>query len=851
VDDELRFHVEQETAANVARGMAPREARRAALAALGGVTQTSEAVGNLRALGLDALWLDVKYGIRSLVTGRRFTIVALLTIVLVVGSVATVFSVVNAVILRPLPYPASGRLVLVKLEDRPGFPIRVPDAVELLDGVRALEQSSIYTLGYAFSLDAETDHPTMVQNRQVTPSLFPMLGIRMALGRPLGPDDARPESPYVAVISHDLWQTRFGGRPGVIGETLPGSLQRDTPPYTIVGVTAPGSDAPLSWMQDTPIVWSAVREPYPSRSATMIGRLAPGASLGSLNAELAARASHLASANPKVYLDRPAASITLLDAVVGDRKPVLWIFFGAVLCVLLIGVANLVSVQAVRNAAREHELAVRAALGASRWRLIRQLVIEATILSLAGTLIGLAAAAAGLQAIVGSLPVRFPRADAIAMDATVVVFAFGVALFVALVVGVLPAWRGTRPELTAGVNEETRSATLGARRSQLQRVMIAVETALALMLLVGGGLLINSFGRLISQDAGMNEEGLWTATVSLPIRYREAAIDAFWTDALAETRTLPQVASAAIVVNSGPPLSGGDIGTRLTPEGQPKDAFQGVRISFRHVGASYFETAGIPVVAGRSFQESDTRSAEPVVIINEAAARTYWPAEDPLGKRLHFMGRLARVVGIIPAFTITRLSAEPTLQLYAPYEPGHGSHTSTLMLRAQQGGSGLPDAVRAIVSHFEPDARIEVATMAGVRWKALADERFRTAVLLAFAGTALFLALVGIFGVVAYSAVQRTREIGVRIALGATRTNVAALLIGDTLAPALVGLVAGAGGAFAASGLLAALVYEIAPTDPATFAGAAVLLALAALAAALLPAWRVSGANPMVALRHE
>jgi putative ABC transport system permease protein len=347
----------------------------------------------------------------------------------------------------------------------------------------------------------------------------------------------------------------------------------------------------------------------------------------------------------------------------------------------------------------------------------------------------------------------------------------------------------------------------------------------------------------------MNEDRLWAATVSLPARYRGNAPDQFWASALAESRKLPQVASVAITVNMSPPLSGFDHRTQVFPEGSTAKAFEDMRFSYRVVSANYFETLGIPMLSGGSFERP--RRETRVVVLNQAAARLLWPNDDPIGKRVRYMGNPATVVGIIPTFKIASLAAEPTAQLYVPYTQDDSFNTSTLMLRENPDAPGLADAVRTLITNLEPEAFVEVSTMAGIRWKQLADERFRTVVLMTFAATALFLALVGIFGVVSYSAVQRTREIGLRVALGATRQNVVTLLLRQTVWPAVAGLVVGAGAAIAASGLLSTFLFGVSPTDPLTFAAAVVLLMLAALGAALLPALRVSRINPMVALRYE
>jgi predicted permease len=806
-------------------------------------------IRSVRRLGLHALWLDVRYGARSLVAGRRFTVVALLTIGLTVGGIATVFTVVNAVLLRPLPYPHAGRLLWINTADHRGFPAGLPGAMALGERLTTVDAWAAYTLGYGNTIDPNSDNPVDVQDMLVTPSVFPMFGIDVVLGRPILESDTEPNSPDVVVISRDLWLSRFGGRPDVIGQTLQalGKLNG----RTIAGVAAAGADVPTNF-RTTPIVWSPIRKPYARRSTLIVARLAPGSTIEAAQAELEAAGSRVAAADPEAWGDVRVVAGSLLDRVAGDTKPVLWIFFAAVSGVLLIGVANLVSLQAVRNAARERELCLRAALGASRWRLVRQLLAETLMLGVSGGALGLLAALLGVRALVTTLPPRFPRADAVAVDPAVVLFAVGISLAVALVFGLLPGWRSSRPHLASIFSEGTRSSALGVRRGRLQRLMIVTETALALVLLVSAGLLVNSVGRLMTEPAGMNEDRLWIAQISLPPRYDEDMIEAFWPAVLGEIRALPQVETATIGVNTGGPLSGGDITTSgIRPEGVPEGGRDRPSFSYRLVGDRYFETLGIPLVQGRGIRDSDRPETGRVVVVNELAAAALWPGSPALGKRLIFGDQPATVVGIIPTFTITSIEREPTPQVYVPRWTERGYGTASILFRARSEAGNLTDPVTAIAKNRESEAFVKVRTMTGVRWQQLSMERFRAVVLLVFAGTALFLAIVGIFGIVSHGVVQRTREVGLRVALGATRAQVVALLLREALVPCAVGLIAGTGGAVLASRILTAFLFGVEPNDPATFGAAIGALAVAAAAAALWPARRVNAINPMEALRHD
>jgi predicted permease len=442
----------------------------------------------------------VRYAIRVLGRQRSFTATAVATIVLIVGGTTAVFTLVNAVLLRPLPYPASNRLVIVRAHDpRGGTAMNYRDVERLQGQLASIEAWGLYRgPGYISTLDRNSDNPLPVQDMRITPELFPLLGLQVVLGRPLASDDAVDANPDVAVIGHDLWRTRFGGTPDVLGKSFelrPGRT------VTVVGVAAPGSDVPGNWYS-FPIVWHPIRvseRAAPNLRFTVLARLKAGRPISAVNAEITARRP-LTDSNSGA--NRPVDARLLLDQIVGDSQRVLWLFFGAMTCVLLIGVANLVSLQLVRNAVRERELGVRAALGASRWRLIRQLLVESLLLGVVGGAGGLLAASNAVGVVTSALPADFPRAEQISIDGAVWVFAALVSALVGVTIGVIPALRSIQPRLMQRVNEGAGSATLSHRRARIQRGLIAFETAAALVLLVGAGLLVNSFGRLISEDAG-------------------------------------------------------------------------------------------------------------------------------------------------------------------------------------------------------------------------------------------------------------------------------------------------------------------------------------------------------------
>ena len=634
LDAELQFHIETEAEEQIAAGLPADNARQAARRSLGNITLTKEDARAVWTWGpVERLLQDVRYAIRVLARQPSFTATAVATIVLIVGGTTAVFTLVNAVLLRPLPYPASSRLVIVRAHDpRGGTGLSYPDVQRLQGHLASFEAWGLYRgPGYISTLDRNSDNPLPVQDMRVTPELFPLLGLRVVLGRPLASDDAIDANPDVAVIGHDLWRTRFGGTPDVLGKSFE---LRPARTVTVVGVAAPGSDVPGNWIS-FPIVWHPIRvseRAAPHQRFTVLARLKAGRPISAANAEIAARPP---LTDPTSGANRPVGAALLLDHVVGDSQRVLWVFFGAVTCVLLIGVANLVSLQLVRNTGRERELGVRAALGASRWRLIRQLLVESLLLSVVGGAGGLLAASNAVGLVTAALPANFPRANQIALDNAVWVFAALVSALVGVTIGVVPALRSIQPRLMKSVNEGAWSATLSHRRARIQRGLIAFETAAALVLLVCAGLLVNSFGRLMSEDAGMRERDLWVVRGTLPMRYHSPADTEFWLSALRLFRELPDVESAALAVNDGGPLGGGDsLRGGVVPDGQTGGQGRGFSLSHRSVGGGYFSTLGIPIVSGRPILDSDTAGTERVVVLNRAAAAALWPGEDPLGKRL-------------------------------------------------------------------------------------------------------------------------------------------------------------------------------------------------------------------------
>ena len=636
-----------------------------------GLDLTAEEVGPAQGLGgtaslrhqdrglrrqsfVDAVGLDIKFALRSLAASPQFTCLACLTIVLTVSAVSIVFTLVNGVLLTPLPFPGGNRLVAIAARDATG-PMAGSPAVSAADledirrDARTLEAATVYR-AVVQTISPDRD-PYRVTLWSTTSDLFRAFDIHPVRGRGLEAEDEKPGSPSVAVIAYELWIGRFGQRQDILGQQL--RLPRgpnDSGDFTIVGVMPPAFEIPAATAPPFPAVWTTIRVSALDRRSRVfgaIGKLREGVSLPAARAELDGIGRRLAAAYPDTNRERTFEIARLLDRMVGDTKQVLWMFFAAVTFVLLIAVANLISLQIARNAARERDFMICAALGGGRGRLVRQQLVETTCLSVAAGLVAVVVTWSVLGALVRTLPAPFPRADRIVVTPEAILFTFGVCLTVGIVFGLIPAWRISRPDLTTAINEGTKSASISARRSRLQRLLIAAETALALILVIGAMLFAISFWKLFTTDAAIaDEDHLISVSVSLPLEYHSAnreRAEAFWRSAIDNVRGMPSVESVALAVNAPAPLSGGDILVGgVMAEGSSNDRRRdGITLSNWLVSGDYFKTLGIPVVAGRPILEFDRADVEPVTSLNQAAARAFWPIEIPWENE----SRTARLLG--------------------------------------------------------------------------------------------------------------------------------------------------------------------------------------------------------------
>ncbi len=798
---------------------------------------------------METLLNDIRYGVRSFLKRPSFTVVAVITLALGIGLNTAIFGVINAVLLRPLPYHEPERLVSFRSNQS------VPDLADVETHARAFSkmggvvaQSLDYTAG---------SEPVQFQTGMVTGGFFETLGATAERGRLLSPADDQSGGPYVVVLGHELWQRQFGGDQQIVGKTIP--LSGNV--YTIIGVTAPAFVSPL----DNTEAWVPVRVANPVaakfRSVHFLrsfARLAPGVSVEQARAELQVIDKNLATQYPAENKNRNTILIPLHERIVGESRGSLLILFAAVSLVLLIACANFANLLLARAAERERELIIRAALGAGRWRLIRQLLTESVLVSLAGGAIAVLLAIWGTSLLVALKPENLPRLQEIGVDGRVLGFTFGISLLTGVIFGLLPAWAASRSGVSEALKEGGRSATAGGARQRLRSSFVVLELAVALILLVGAGLLIKTFWKLRSVEPGFNPEHLLTMRLELPeARYKEGDKQTrFRFQALDAVNSLPGVQAAMI---SELPLSGDWLDHDFLIEGRPPIApGDEPSLQSRSVLGEYFDTMQIPLRAGRGFDRQDFADKAPLVgIANAAMVRQYFPSEDPLGKRvrwardpeIHWI-TIVGVVGDVKHFGLD-LPEEPGL--YSPYTQAQPwKRWMTLVARTQSDPAGMMQAVKQQIWKVDSQLPLtKVQTLNEVAAASFDARRFNMLLLAIFAGLALVLAAIGIYGVMSYAVTQRTQEMGIRMALGAQASDVLKLIVRNGMALILVGVAIGLAGAFVLTRLMTTLLFGVTATDAVTFITVSVVLIGVALIACYLPARRATKVDPLVALRYE
>jgi predicted permease len=802
---------------------------------------------------------DLRYGLRQLLRSPAFTIAAALTIALGVGANTAIFSVVNAVLLRPLPYPSPDRLVSIRETTERGENVVSPPNFEDFRAQRVLFEAAAATYNNSVALTGEGAAEQLL-GAAATEDFFRVLATPPLLGRGFLPEDARTGAAPVVVLREDLWRRRFGADPEIVGRVL----QLDGVGRTVVGVM-PASvvypDAATElW---TPLFFSE-EELATQRGAhylDVVARLAPGVTVERADAGLRAVADRLAKEFPRTNEGESASARSLRDALVGDIRPALLIMLGAVGFVLLIACANVASLLLTRAVGRGRELAIRTALGAGRGRIVRQLVVESVLLAAAGGVAGLLLAAWGVDALGALRPDDLPLVGELRLDRTVLLFTLGVTVLSALAFGLVPAIQATRGiELGSGLREGTAGA-IGVRGAQRTRsVFVVVEMALALVLLAGAGLLMRSFTSLLRVDSGFDPRGVLTFTLSLPdAKYDATKARQFVADLMERMRGLPGVTAAG--ASSILPLSGSSYGISLTSvDGRAmEDTPDAPSVQVRLATPGYLRAMGIPLRRGRDLAPADRPEAPRVLLANEAAAKLLWPEEDALGRTIVLGTRFGlggdraggQVVGIVGDAREMRVAREALPTVYLPHAQWPVGHMG-IAVRTSGEPLLLVAAAREQARSLDADVPVfGVLTMEQRLAESVATQRFYMLLLAVFAVAALALAAIGIYGVMAFGVAQRSREIGIRVALGARPGDVAGLVARAGLSLAVVGIALGVAGSIALTRVLDGILYQVEPTDPLTLAGVSLLLLVVATLAVVLPARRATRVDPMTALRSE
>lgn len=811
---------------------------------------------------------DLRFAFRQLIKSPSFTAIAVIALALGIGANTAMFSVVNAILLRPLPFPQSDRLTVIWQTNpevtKMGFPLAptsVPDFKDWRAQAKSFEAVSAIE-GWSTNLTGVAEAERL-DGARVSANLFSLLRVQPILGRAFVAGEDERGRNQVVILSYELWQRRFGGDRSIIGR----KLTLDQEPCTVVGVIARGFDFPSdtgmpAYMTFGPRaeVWapfapSEGREKNRgAHNLAVIGRLKPSVSLTTAQAEMNTLAARFAQQYPDSNKDWGIQLVSLQKQAAAGSERTLSVLMAAVGCILLIACANVANLLLARGLGRQKEIAIRRALGASRMRIVRQLLTESVLLALAGGLLGILFAVLGSDLLLAIAPKNLPRLSEVRIDAGVLLFTLLVSLVTGLLFGVAPALQSSRIGLSEKLKEGNRGSTAGHAR--LRNGLIVSEVALALMLLIAAGLLIESFAQLARVRPGFNPESVLTFNIALPDNpYRdESKAAAFFDSVVRRIENLPGVKSAA--AGNILPLSGGEEVDGFEIEGRPlkPDVLQ--TANFRWVTPDYFKTLQIPLQRGRTFNEHDRKDAPEVAIIDETMARLYFPGVNPIGQRFKATNEkksvFREIVGVVGDVRHTSLEAKPGPHIYLP-EAQAGQQSMMVAVRsAGAEPAALLQMVRREIATVDPNVPLaDIRTMQEMVASSVAPWRFTMALLSVFAGVALLLASLGIYGVLAYSVNQRRREIGIRMSLGAQRRDVLQLFLSQGMTVTLLGIVIGLGGAWAATRIMRSLLYSVSPTDPLVFLSVPLVFAAIALLASLLPARKAAAVNPVIALRNE
>jgi putative ABC transport system permease protein len=859
--EEVQAYLELLVEMKIKEGLSPAAARRAALIELGGVEQVKEQVRQAR-MGqtLETIWQDLRYGVRMLLKNPGFTGVAVLTLALGIGANTAIFSVVYAVLLKPLPFPESRQLTVLAGQgagttNRSG--VAYPDYADWRVRTQSFEDMACY-LNTSFNI-TELERPVEVSGRQVNWNFFQLLGVQPQLGRLFTESDDHLGASPTALISDNLWKDKFGGDPDIVGKTINLDLNQ----FTVIGVLPPSFEFLRQDDLYLPIGLSltptfGLLERGNQFPLYVLARLKRGVTETQARIEMEAVTEQLGLEYPKTNSERRVVVTGLADLLVENVRPVLLVLLGVVGCVLLIACVNVANLMLVRSAGREREIAVRLALGAGRGRIVRQLLTESLLIAALGGIAGWLVGAWGINSMTALVPQDLLRLDQVRLNLPVLLFTLGASLLTGLLFGLLPALHASRTNLNTTLKEGGRSGT-GSAWARARQGLLVAEVGLALVLLVGAGLMLRTLQQLTHVDPGFNAENLLTTQFSLSGKSdNEEQRLAFFRECLTRIEVLPGVRSAAFVMSL--PIAGSNWNSPFIVADQTLPMpDQAPSAAFTPVSARYFETMEIQLRSGRGFCEAEMSDSPPVAVINESLARRVWPDENPVGKRLK-QGRDAKsqsvwreVVGVVADVKLNGVDRETPLQIYLPLAQRNSSGVK-LVVRTTGNPLAAAATVEQTIHSLDKDLPVTQSSMEQLMGNAIAQQRLTLILMGSFALLALILAGVGIYGVMSYVVKQRTREIGIRLALGAQTTDVLKVVISQGMLMVGVGVFSGIAVALMLTKLLtsfSSLLYGVKATDPMTFVLVALLLVGVALLACYIPARRATKVDPLVALRCE
>ncbi|MBD0372907.1 MAG: ABC transporter permease [Pyrinomonadaceae bacterium] len=868
LDEELRSHMEMAVRDRLERGETLEEAEAAVRREFGNLGLVKEVTREMWGwVWLEQLLQDIKYGMRSLRRAPGFTIVAVVTLALGIGANTAIFSVVNAVLLRPLPYAESDQLITPMGEKNSSSArtvVSYPDYLDWREQTQTLEYVAAYRQSSLLLRRGDTE-PEPLYGENVSADLFPLLRVQPVLGRAFTRAEDQPKSEPVILISYSVWQRRFNSDPNIIGQQLQRGGAGAGP--TIIGVLPEGFSFPVQAGRTDflrPIApalgeWADRRGAY---SLRVIARLKPGVTAQQAESEMHTIGERLEQQYPDEGFRLGARFVSLYEDVVGQVRTSLLVLLGAVCLVLLIACANVANLLLARATARHREVAIRTALGASHGRVMRQLFTESLLLSLTGGALGMLLAVWGVDLLVAHTTLNIPRLRDVHLDARVLAFTFAISALTGILFGLAPTLQAMRVDLQEALKEGARSVTDGAGRSRVRGLLVVLEVALSLMLLIGAGLLIKSFVRLRGVNPGFDPEHVLTTDLSLSkVKYPEPEQQQqLFAQLIERLRSVPGVESAAVIYPL--PFGGTTSGNSFIIEGRPEPLpSEKPAANYRAISPDYFRLLRIQLLRGRSFTEQDSAKAPPVLIINETFARRFFPGQDPLGQRIAIerargnkaVQDMREIVGVVSDVRHEGLDEAAGPEFYVPYMQAPESYMNVVVRTNDAvNQAGMIASIRETIKASDREQYIpNIQPVTELIAESVADRRFNALLTGLFAAVALLLASVGIYGVMAYTVAQRTHEIGVRMALGARPVDILRLVLRQGLRLILFGVALGIVAALLLTRMLVGLLYGVPPTDPATFATVASLLILVALMACYVPARRATKVDPLIALRYE